>query len=103
MSRPPRRPLAAQNPSGYGLKRAKLPLLLLALSPVLSFVAAAQQPRIRYEISCPNAARHEAEVRATFTGVAQPVLDVVMSRSSPGRHALHDFARNLYDVKATDG
>ena len=26
-----------------------------------------------------------------------------MSRSSPGRYALHEFAKNIYSVKATDG
>jgi len=63
----------------------------------------AQQPQVRYEVSFPNAAHHEAEVRATFTDVKQPVLDVVMSRSSPGRYALHEFAKNIYNVNATDG
>ena len=70
---------------------------------VCSQVAAAQQPPIRYEISFPNAAHHEAEVRATFTGIKQQVLDIVMSRSSPGRYALHEFAKNVYNLKATDG
>ena len=26
-----------------------------------------------------------------------------MSRSSPGRYSLHDFAKNVYDVHAFDG
>ena len=26
-----------------------------------------------------------------------------MSRSSPGRYAVHDFAKNVFDVKVTDG
>jgi len=72
---------------------------VLLLAPALS----AQQPQIRYEIGFPNAAHHEAEVRATFSGVRQPVLDVVMSRSSPGRYALHEFAKNVYNLRATDG
>lgn len=62
----------------------------------------AQEP-VRYELKFPNAAHHEAEVRATFTGVRQPVLEVLMSRSSPGRYALHEFAKNVYRLKATDG
>ena len=71
-------------------------LLLLAAS------AWAQAP-VRYEISFPNAVHHEAQVRATFSDVKQPVLDVVMSRSSPGRYALHEFAKNVYGVRVTDG
>jgi predicted metalloprotease with PDZ domain len=58
---------------------------------------------VRYEVKFPNAAHHEAEVRATFAGVKQPALEVVMSRSSPGRYALHQFAKNVYHVRATDG
>ena len=83
----------------------KTATLLLRLCGALALCQAAfaQQPQIRYEISFPNAAHHEAEVRATFTGVKQPVLDVVMSRSSPGRYALHEFAKNVYSVKVTDG
>ncbi|SPE33333.1 Peptidase M61 domain-containing protein [Candidatus Sulfopaludibacter sp. SbA3] len=62
----------------------------------------AQEP-VRYELKFPNAAHHEAEVRATFSGVRQPVLEVLMSRSSPGRYALHEFAKNVYHFQATDG
>jgi predicted metalloprotease with PDZ domain len=30
-------------------------------------------------------------------------LDLRMSRTSPGRYALHEFAKNVYDVQITDG
>ncbi len=62
----------------------------------------AQEP-VRYELRFPNAVHHEAEVRATFSGLRQPVLEVLMSRSSPGRYALHEFAKNVYAFRATDG
>ncbi len=58
---------------------------------------------MRYELRFPNAVHHEGEVRATFSGVRSPTLEVMMSRSSPGRYALHEFAKNVYNVKATDG
>src|ERR1700719_2724559 len=60
------------------------------------------QDVVRYELRFPNAAHHEAEVRATFSGVRGRVLELVMSRSSPGRYALHEFAKNIYNVRATD-
>jgi predicted metalloprotease with PDZ domain len=63
----------------------------------------AAQDAVRYELRFPNAVHHEAEVRATFSGVRGRVLEVVMSRSSPGRYALHQFAKNIYNVRATDG
>src|SRR5512135_2953083 len=71
--------------------------LALLLAPL------AAQDAVRYELRFPNAAHHEAEVRATFSGVRGRVLEVVMSGSSPGRYALHEFAKNIYNVRATDG
>ena len=62
----------------------------------------AAQDAVRYELRFPNAVHHEAEVRATFTGVRGRVLEVVMSRSSPGRYALHEFAKNVYNFRAAD-
>jgi len=60
------------------------------------------QDSVRYELRFPNAAHHEAEVRATFSGVRGRVLEVVMSRSSPGRYALHEFAKSIYNFRATE-
>ncbi|MGO9896250.1 MAG: M61 family metallopeptidase [Bryobacteraceae bacterium] len=64
--------------------------------------ALAQEP-VRYQLRFPNAVHHEAEIRATFSPVRQPVLEVLMSRSSPGRYALAEFAKNVYNFTATDG
>ena len=61
------------------------------------------QPSTNYSIAFPNAVHHEAEISATFTEVVQPNLEIVMSRSSPGRYALAEFAKNIYHVHASDG
>jgi predicted metalloprotease with PDZ domain len=74
---------------------------ILLLAALLLAPLAAQEP-VRYELRFPNAEHHEAEVRATFSGVRGGVLEVVMSRSSPGRYALHEFAKNVYNFRATD-
>jgi predicted metalloprotease with PDZ domain len=64
----------------------------------------ARQKRVDYEVSFPNAARHEAHVIATFYGIPRGrVLHVRISRSSPGRYAETTFAKNVYDFTATDG
>lgn len=76
-------------------------LLFLALPLALSRPAQAQAP-VRYELAFPNAAHHEARVTVTFSGVPAGPLQVRMARSSPGRYALHEFAKNVYDVQATD-
>jgi predicted metalloprotease with PDZ domain len=72
-----------------------LPFLLLA---------ALQAPdTVRYEVAFPDAAHHEAAVSVTFPVRARDTLEVWMSRSSPGRYALHEFAKNVYGVTAVDG
>lgn len=60
------------------------------------------QTDTRYTVSFPNALHHEAQVTATFSGLQSPVLEARMPRSSPGRYALHEFAKNVYAVKAED-
>ncbi len=40
------------------------------------------------------------QVEATFSELPDGPLDLRMSRSSPGRYSLHDFAKNVYDVHA---
>ncbi|MBF8149768.1 M61 family metallopeptidase [Winogradskyella sp. F6397] len=56
-----------------------------------------------YTISFKNAVHHEAEITATFKGLKSGETEFRMSRSSPGRYAIHEFAKNVYKVKVTDG
>jgi predicted metalloprotease with PDZ domain len=62
--------------------------------------AQASPPPIRYRFSFPELSHRWMQVEATFPGVTQPTLELRMSRSSPGRYSLHDFAKNVYDVHA---
>lgn len=84
-------------------RRRSLPALLLLC--LLTTAVAAAQPQVTYEIAFPNAVHHEAEVTVTFTDLPEALqpLQVRMSRTSPGRYALHEFAKNVYDVRAVDG
>lgn len=61
------------------------------------------QTKINYEVSFPNAVHHEAEISVTFSELKNDTLNVLMSKSSPGRYALHQFAKNIYNVKAFNG
>lgn len=72
-------------------------VLIICLLP-----AAFAQTYHEYQIAFPNAMHHEAEVTATFKGLEDKVLELRMSRTSPGRYAIHEFAKNVYNVKATD-
>src|SRR5215831_15301806 len=59
----------------------------------------AQSP-IHYTLSFPEPQHRWMQVEASFPDVTQPTLELRVSRSSPGRYSLHDFAKNVYDVHA---
>ena len=73
-------------------------MLLLALA-----LQVAAPDTVRYDISFPNAVHHEAQITATWRARRGVPFEVRMSRASPGRYALHEFAKNVYGVSATDG
>jgi len=68
-----------------------LPMLVLA------------QPQVEYDVSFNNAAHHEARISVTFADIGSEPLQLRMSRSSPGRYAIHEFAKNVYQVWVVDG
>ena len=74
----------------------------LALLLALSLVDGGPADTVRYTVSFPAAAHHEARVVVDFPAPRGDTLEVWMSRSSPGRYALHEFAKNAYGVRATD-
>lgn len=79
---------------------ASLAVLSLGLAaPVL----AQTPPPIRYELSFENSAHHEAQVRVTYSDLVGGPVRFEMSRSSPGRYAIHEFAKNVYSLTAVDG
>ncbi|WP_299884576.1 M61 family metallopeptidase [uncultured Lacinutrix sp.] len=55
---------------------------------------------ITYSISFENAVHHEAHINISYTNLEGNSLLMQMSRTSPGRYAIHDFAKNVYNVKA---
>ena len=55
-----------------------------------------------YEISFDNAHHHEAQIAITFPELKKKTVVVRMSRSSPGRYAIHEFAKNVFNFKATN-
>ena len=65
-------------------------------------MAAAQTP-VSYRVSFPSPEHRWMQVDATFADVPAGPLQVRMSRTSPGRYALHEFAKNVFDVRITDG
>jgi hypothetical protein len=61
------------------------------------------QTAIRYRFSFPEPQHRWMQVEIAYSGLANAPLELRMSRSSPGRYSLHEFAKNVYDVQATAG
>lgn len=75
---------------------------IVFLFSLVSVCACAAAQKIRYEVSFPNIAHHEASVALIASGIPKTAAVFRMSRSSPGRYATHEFGKNVYDVKAFD-
>ena len=82
---------------------ASVAFLLAATAPA---AAQARDPgrddSVSYDLSFDNAVHHEARIAVTYRAVKPGPVEFRMARSSPGRYALHEFAKNVYSVTATD-
>jgi predicted metalloprotease with PDZ domain len=55
---------------------------------------------VSYRFTFPEPQHHWMAVEASFTELPSGPLELRMSRSSPGRYSIHDFAKNVYGVEA---
>ncbi|TWX47416.1 M61 family metallopeptidase [Colwellia hornerae] len=77
--------------------------VLLALTVAFSSHSLPVKDNItHYKVSFENAVHHEAGISVTFPKIKSQILTVQMSRTSPGRYALHEFAKNVYNVSAVN-
>lgn len=84
-------------------------LFALATPLLLATTALAQQASdpgpnapVSYELSFENAAQREARIAVTYRDLKPGAVEFRMARSSPGRYAIHEFAKNVYSVSARD-
>ena len=77
-------------------------LIVLLLFVLLVSAPARAQTINKYSISFENAVHHEARIVATYSNLGDAPLEIRMSRTSPGRYAIHNFAKNVYAVRASD-
>ena len=73
--------------------------VVLSIFPLALWAASA----VEYDVSFNNAVHHEAQITVTWRDIGDEPLQIRMSRSSPGRYAIHEFAKNVYRVTAHDG
>ncbi|KQW83056.1 M61 family metallopeptidase [Brevundimonas sp. Root1279] len=86
------------------MKLAIAGLAALSLGLVAAPALAQQSgPPVEYDLSFENAAHHEARITVTYRDLGRAPVRFEMSRSSPGRYAVHEFAKNVSSVSAVDG
>jgi predicted metalloprotease with PDZ domain len=76
--------------------------VVIAVVVGASVPAAHAQAPVTYRLSFPEREHHLMQVDVTFPDVPSGPLQVHMSRSSPGRYSMHEFAKNVFDVRVTD-
>jgi predicted metalloprotease with PDZ domain len=103
-------PRTARRDAAAGVVTRRLLVRLVLPALVLALVAAAARgearqdgPPVIYRVTFDGAAHHWIEVEATFGGLGSEPLRARMSRSSPGRYATHEFAKNVFSFSAFDG
>jgi predicted metalloprotease with PDZ domain len=75
----------------------------LAMVLLLCATAGFAQTPVVYRVSFPAPEHHYAVVDVTFADLGRSMLEARMSRSSPGRYAVHEYSKNVFDVHAYDG
>lgn len=100
-------------PAAHGAKR-RLPsreaarpsgqVWLLLMAFLLCATSAwAQAAPFEYRLSFPTPEHRWMVVEARFSGLPAGTAEIRMSRTSPGRYALHEFAKNVFELSITDG
>jgi predicted metalloprotease with PDZ domain len=74
----------------------KLLFLLLFTTSIFS------QNKIEYFVSFPKKEHRHIDVKIKADNLKEKVIEFRFSRSSPGRYAIHEFAKNVFNVRFTD-
>ena len=77
--------------------------VIIAAAAPFWVLAQTQAPPILYKVTFPEPEHHWMQVEITFTNLGAQPLDVRMSRSSPGRYAVAEFAKNVFWVEGYNG
>jgi predicted metalloprotease with PDZ domain len=75
---------------------------LLVVGLVLVAASARAQSPVDYRLTFPDYVHNVMDVEVTFPDLPAAPLEIHMSRSSPGRYALHEFVKNVFEVRFAD-
>lgn len=78
-------------------------LATLVVCSLLFATSAFAQAAVEYTLSFPTPEHRWMQVEARFPDAPPGTLQVRMARTSPGRYALHEFAKNVFDVSIANG
>jgi predicted metalloprotease with PDZ domain len=78
--------------------RAPIPIPAVVLAAFAVLAGSAADAPIEYTLSFPEPEHRWMQVEVRFPSLPPGALGLQMSRSSPGRYALHEFAKNVFDV-----
>lgn len=95
MDQQPKRQLVSAT-SGVIVKATAL--LVALISPCIT-----QAAEVNYQLDLGQVQQQQAEITMRLPNVAKGPLTIVMASASPGRYARHDFAKNIFDLRAFDG
>jgi predicted metalloprotease with PDZ domain len=84
------------------MRRRLLSFVVLLVGAACATPALAQSP-ISYRVTFPEPEHHWLQVEMTVDGLGAAPLHARMSRSSPGRYAVHEFAKNIFRIEAFNG
>ena len=76
---------------------------MVAVLFLSAFAFAQSSSPVVYRVAFPAPEHHYAQIEVTFADVPAGTLETRMSRSSPGRYALHEYAKNVFELQAFDG
>ena len=83
------------------ISRARNFFLVLLLVGLPTASPAQAPAPVGYRLSFPEPQHRWMQVEVTFADVPAGPLQLRMSRSSPGRYSLHEFAKNVFDLRVT--
>jgi predicted metalloprotease with PDZ domain len=85
------------------IRRRLVMCVLLVLAVGRATATAQTASEVAYVVSFPEPEHHWMQVDVTFPELGDRPLRARMSRSSPGRYAVHEFAKNIFSIEARNG